>query len=84
MFFEGNVPNKVVLNHSDHGMGNVLLFLGEVGVDVLAEALRQLLDDDRAVCDLLSVDLHERKLPLLRPQLRLMVHILKSSVSVRQ
>lgn len=48
-------PDQVVLDHGDGRMGNVLLLLVQAGVNVLLEALRQLLDDNRRVCDLLAV-----------------------------
>lgn len=48
-------PHQVVLNHRDGRVRNVLLLQRQAGVNVLLEALRQLLDDNRRVCDLLAV-----------------------------
>lgn len=48
-------PHQVILNHRDGRVRNVLLFLRQTGVDVLLEALRQVLDNNRRVCDLLTV-----------------------------
>lgn len=50
----------MVLDHGDHGVREGLLVIGEAGVDVLLEALGELLHDDGRVRDLLAVQLDER------------------------
>lgn len=70
-------PVQVVLQHRDHRVGNVALFLGQGRVQILLVALAELLDDDGRVGDLLSVHLNERQLSLLGAQLQLVVNVLK-------
>lgn len=69
---------QVVLDHRDHGVGDVLLFFGQSRVDVLLEPLRQLLDDCGRVADLLAVEFDEWQLSFLRVELELVVNILES------
>lgn len=70
-------PGEVVLDHGDGGVRQVPLFDAEAGVEIVAEFLRQVLDDDGTVGDLLAVELHEGQLALLRAVLHLVVHILE-------
>lgn len=70
-------PDEVVLQHGNHGVSNVSLFLGQGGIQVLLVALGQLLDDDGRVGDFLSIDLDEWQLSLLGAQLQLVVDVLQ-------
>lgn len=70
-------PDEVVLQHGNHGVSNVSLFLGQGGIQVLLVALGQLLDDDGRVGDFLSIDLDEWQLSLLGAQLQLVVDVLR-------
>lgn len=69
-------PQEVVLDHRCEGVGDVLLVIVEVLVQVLLEARREFLYDDGRVGDLLPIQLNERQLTLLRPELQLVVHVL--------
>lgn len=49
------LPNQMVLDHCDHGMGNVALLLGQRRIEILLELLLQLLHDDTRVGDFRAV-----------------------------
>ena len=70
-------PVKMVLNHGDHGVLDVLLLLGQLSRHLLLKLLAEGLDDGVAVSDLLPVYLDERKETLLGAELALVVHILR-------
>jgi hypothetical protein len=68
---------QVILNHWNHGMRNVLLFLGQSSINVLFESLWQLLDDGCRVANLLTVEFNEWQLSFLGVELELVVDILE-------
>ncbi len=72
------LPLKMILDHGDHRVLNVLLFGGQSFVHVLVELLCQGLDDDVGVADLLPVQLDERKKAALGAELGVVGNILKS------
>lgn len=58
-------------------MGNVLLVLGQLGVQILVESLAQILDDESGISNLLSIELDEWQLTFLGSVLHLVIDILK-------
>lgn len=70
-------PGQVVLDHGNHRVGDASLLGRQASVQILAKLLTQFAEDDRAIRDLLAVQLDEGQRALLGVELHLVVDILK-------
>lgn len=71
-----NDKGQMILNHGDHRMGNVLLFLGQSCINILFEFLWEFLDDCAGVSDLLTVQFNEWQLSFFGMEFEFVVDIL--------
>lgn len=69
-------PNKMILDHRYHCVRNASLLGRQACIQVFAEFLAQLANNDRAVRDLLAIQFDERQRALLGAEFQFMVHIL--------